>query len=160
VRRLTRGEAPAPPAPPEVQLDVPVYLPDDYVTSQDAKLDVYRRLTKIEDVEGVKAVRAEIRDRFGPIPPPAEAFFAVALLRLLGAGMHMEGILVHGGEARVTFRETANPRVKNIAAAFHDVQFSVDVRRAVPLALKVVPQGSVALLDGLVRALTQLRALA
>jgi transcription-repair coupling factor (superfamily II helicase) len=157
VRRLTLGEKAPPPAPPEVQLDTPAYLPDEYVTSPDAKLDVYRRLTKLTDVEGVAAIRAELRDRFGPLPIAAEAFFAVATLRLLGGDLSIEGILVHGGEGRVTFRETANPRVKIIASAFHEVQFAVDVRRAAPLVLKVVPQGSVALLDGLVRALRQLR---
>jgi transcription-repair coupling factor (superfamily II helicase) len=127
------------------------------VTSQDAKLDVYRRLTRITDVEGVSAIRAELRDRFGPLPPAAEAFFAVATLRIAGGDLSIEGVLVHGGEARVTFRETANPRVKIIASAFHEVQFAVEVRRAAPLVLKVVPQGSVALLDGLVRAFKSLR---
>jgi transcription-repair coupling factor (superfamily II helicase) len=102
----------------------------------------------------------ELRDRFGPLPPPAEAFFAVATLRIAGARLGIEGILVHGGEGRVTFRASANPRLKNIAAAFHDVQFAVDVRRAVPLALKIVPQGAVALLDGLVTALKTLGATA
>jgi transcription-repair coupling factor (superfamily II helicase) len=160
VHRLTTGETAPPAAPPDVQLDTPAYLPDDFITSPDAKLDVYRRLTKISEPDAVAAIRAELRDRFGPLPSAAEAFFAVATLRLLGARLGIEGILVHGGEARVSFRETATPRVKIIAAAFHDVQFAVDVRRAVPLALKVVPQGAVALLDGLVRALLKLRALA
>jgi transcription-repair coupling factor (superfamily II helicase) len=160
VRKLSTGEDAAPAIPPDVQLDFPAYLPDEYITSPDAKLDVYRRLTKITEPPAVTAIRAELRDRFGPLPAPAEAFFAVATLRLLGARLGIEGILVHGGEARVTFRETASPRVRIIASAFHDVQFAVDVRRAVPLALKVVPQGAVALLDGLVRALSQLRAAA
>jgi transcription-repair coupling factor (superfamily II helicase) len=139
--------------PPEVQLDVAAYLPDDYVTAPDAKLDVYRRLTKLADGDGVAEIRAELRDRFGPLPQAAEAFFSVASLRLLGARLGIEGIIVHGGEGRVSFRASATPRVKNLAAAFHDVQFGVEVRRAVPLALKVVPQGAVPLLDGLVRAL-------
>ena len=156
VRRLTRGDDAPPPAPPDVQLDVPDYLPDEYVTSQDVKLDVYRRLTKVTDAEAVAAIRAELRDRFGPLPSAAEAFFAVATMRVVGAQLGIEAILVHGGEARVTFRGSATPRVKAIAAAFHEVQFAVDVRRAVPLALKVVPQGAVALLDGLVRALRAL----
>jgi transcription-repair coupling factor (superfamily II helicase) len=153
VRRLTTGEDAPLPAPPEVQLDVPAYLPDEYVTSADAKLDVYRRLTKTGDRQAIAEIREELRDRFGPLPAAAEAFFAVAILRTLGARLAIEGIIVHAGEARVTFRASATPLVKNIAAAFHDVQFAVDVRRAVPLALKVIPQGAVALLDGLVRAL-------
>ncbi|HYV99521.1 MAG TPA: transcription-repair coupling factor [Gemmatimonadaceae bacterium] len=160
VRRLTTGEAKPAPQPPDVQLDTPAYLPDDYVTSQDAKLDVYRRLTKVTDPAGIAEVRDELRDRFGRLPAAAEAFFAVATLRIVGGDLGIESILVHGGAGRVTFRETATPRVKVIASAFHDVQFAVDVRRAVPLALKVVPQGAVALLDGLVRALSKLRALA
>jgi transcription-repair coupling factor (superfamily II helicase) len=156
VHRLTTGVDAPPPAPPDVQLDVPAYLPDDYVTSGDAKLDVYRRLTRLLDVKGVAEIRAELRDRFGPLPAPAEGFFAVASLRAAGARLGIEGIIVHGGEARVTFRASATPRVKNLAAAFHDVQFALDVRRAVPLALKVVPQGAVSLLAGLVRALSAL----
>jgi transcription-repair coupling factor (superfamily II helicase) len=157
VHRLTTGTQLPAPSPPDVQLDIPAYLPDEYVTSPDAKLDVYRRLTRISDPVEIAGVRAELRDRFGPLPAPAEAFFAVATLRVTGAHLGIEGILVHGGEARVTFRETATPRVKTIAAAFHEVQFAVDVRRAVPLALKVAPQGAVALLDGLVRALSAIR---
>ncbi|HKS07829.1 MAG TPA: transcription-repair coupling factor [Gemmatimonadaceae bacterium] len=160
VHHLATGKPESAPVPPDVQLDTPAYLPDDYVTSADAKLDVYRRLTKVRAPGDVTPIRLELRDRFGPLPPPAEAFFAVATLRAAGARLGIEGILVHGGEGRVTFRPTAVPRVKNIAAAFNEVQFAVDVRRAVPLALKVVPQGAVALLDGLVRALSALSATA
>jgi transcription-repair coupling factor (superfamily II helicase) len=156
VDRIKAGPSAPKPAPAEVQMDVPAYLPDDYVTSPEAKLDVYRRLTKVADIAPIAAMRDELRDRFGPLPASAEAFFSVATLRLLGGRLGIEGILVRGGEARITFRQSATPRVKNIAAAFHDVQFDVDVRRAVPLALKVFPQGAFSLLDGLTRALRSL----
>ncbi len=153
VRRLVAGETAAPPPPADVQLDLPAYLPDEYVTSADAKLDVYRRLTAVTSPEEVGGIRAEVRDRFGPLPPPAEVFFAAATLRLVGGALGIEGILVHAGEGRVTFRESATPRFKAIATAFHAVQCAVEVRRAQPLAVKVIPQGAVPLLDGLVRAL-------
>jgi transcription-repair coupling factor (superfamily II helicase) len=153
VRRLVAGETAPPPPPAEVQLDVPAYLPDDYVTSAEAKLDVYRRLTAVSAPEEIEAVRTEVRDRFGPLPAAAEAFFAGAQLRLVGGRLGIESILVHAGEGRVTFRESAVPRLKPLAAAFHAVQCAVEVRRPHPLALKVVPQGAVPVLDGLVRAL-------
>jgi transcription-repair coupling factor (superfamily II helicase) len=156
VRRLVAGETAPPPAPADVQLDLPAYLPDDYVTSADAKLDVYRRLTPVTVPAEIEAIRAEVRDRFGPLPPPASTFFAAALLRLVGGGLGIEGILVHGGEGRITFRESATPRFKAIAAAFHAVQCAVDVRRPQPLAVKIVPQGAVPLVDALVRGLRAL----
>jgi transcription-repair coupling factor (superfamily II helicase) len=153
VNRMLRGDTAPRLLPADVSLDVPAFLPDDYVPSADAKLDLYRRLTRLEDAAEIDALRAETRDRFGPLPPPAEAFFHHALLRVTGGRLGVEGILVRGNEARVTFRETAVPRVKGMSAAFHDVQFHADVRRAHPLVLKLTRLGGAELLPGLVRAL-------
>src|SRR4029078_10468912 len=91
--------------PSEVSVDVPSYLPDEYITSQDAKLDIYRRLTHMTDVAEIDALRDEVRDRFGALPDAAKTFFAVALLRILGGASDIESVLVRGNEARITFRE-------------------------------------------------------
>ena len=140
-------------APADVSVDVPAFLPDEYLPLQEAKLDIYRRLTRLTDPEEIDALKAEVRDRFGVLPPSAEAFFAVAALRVLGGMQRIEGILVRGGEARVTFRADAVPRMKAYSAAFHEVQFQADVRRTQPLVLKLTRLGAMDLLAGLVRAL-------
>ena len=59
---------------------------------------------------------------------------------------------MRGDEARITFRGSAAPRIKGLSAAFHDVQFQAEVRRAVPLSLKLTRLGGAPMLDGLVRA--------
>jgi transcription-repair coupling factor (superfamily II helicase) len=64
--------------------------------------------------------------------------------------------MVHGDEARITFRADAVPRMKGLAAAFHEVQFHAEVRRTHPLSLKLTRLGGSPLLDGLVRALRTL----
>jgi transcription-repair coupling factor (superfamily II helicase) len=153
VKRVMRGDNAPPPPPADVSLDQPAFLPDDYIPSQDAKLDVYRRLSAITDSAAIEDVRLEIRDRFGPLPAPAEAFFHVAQLRVLGASLGIEGIMVRADEARVTFRDDALPRMKPLAASFKDVQFQVDVRRVQPLSLKLMRLGGSPILEGLVRAL-------
>ncbi|MFL5606190.1 MAG: transcription-repair coupling factor [Gemmatimonadaceae bacterium] len=153
VQRLMRGDAAPRPQPADVSMDIPAYLPDDYLQAQDAKLDVYKRLARFESAEEIEALRAELRDRFGPLPAPAEAMLAMALLRVVGGGLGIEGILVRGNEARITFRDSAIPRMKGLSAAFHEVQFQAEVRRAHPLSLKLTRLGGAQLLDGLVRAL-------
>jgi len=158
VRRVQAGEAAPRDIPADVSLDQPSYLPDDFVTSQEAKLDVYRRLTTIPDITAIDELRHELRDRFGPLPPPAENLFSVSRLRALGGRLGIEGILVHGEEARITFRDTAMPRLKGLQAAFHEVQFRADIRRAHPLSLKLTRLGGSGILDGLVRALQSLGA--
>jgi transcription-repair coupling factor (superfamily II helicase) len=156
VNNITRGDAAPKPAPAEVSTDASAFLPDEYVPSHEAKLDVYRRLSRVSEATDVLALRDELRDRFGELPPAAEAMLAVARLRLLGGRLGIESVLVRANEARVNFRDAAVPRMKGLSAAFHEVQFQAEVRRAHPLSLKLTRLGGVPILDGLVRALSTL----
>jgi transcription-repair coupling factor (superfamily II helicase) len=156
VRHLVQGDGAPKLVPSDVSLDRAAYLPDEYIASQEAKLDLYRRLGTLTVAAEIDRLRDEVRDRFGPLPEPAEAFFATAQLRVIGGTLGVEGILVRGEEARVSFRESAVPRMKALGGAFHDVQFQVDIRRAQPLALKLTRLGGAEILSGLVRALRQL----
>ena len=140
--------------PPEVVLDLPAHLPDAYVADHAAKLDVYRRLARVERPGEIPAVREELRDRFGPLPPEAERLLLVTELRALGARAGLEMILVRGDEARLTFRREARPRMAGLTAALDAVQFEADVRRAVPLSLRLRRLGGEAIGPGLARALT------
>ena len=157
VKRVMRGDTSPKLQPSDVSVDMPSYLPDEYITNQDAKLDIYRRLTHMTEPSEIEALKSELRDRFGPLPPPAETFFDVAMLRVLGGYAQIESMLLRGNEARITFGEHAVPRMKGISAAFHEVQFQAEVRRAHPLSLKLTRLGGAELLGGLVRALATLR---
>ena len=75
-------------------------LPDDYIESQEAKLDVYKRLARYETAEEIEALRAELRDRFGALPAQAEAMLSMALLRVVGGTLGIEGVLVRAGLAQ------------------------------------------------------------
>jgi transcription-repair coupling factor (superfamily II helicase) len=156
VKRVARGESQPRVVPSDVSVDVPSYLPDDYVASAEAKLDVYRRLTRCTEAAEIEAIRDEVRDRFGPLPAEAETFFATALLRVSGGALGIEGMLVRGDEARVSFRADAVPRMKGLSAAFHEVQFQAEVRRAHPLSLKLTRLGGSEMIAGLSRALRAL----
>ncbi len=153
VHRLMSGESAPRPRPADVSMDIPAYLPDDYIEAQEAKLDVYKRLARFDTPGEIEALRLELRDRFGALPAPADAMLAMGLLRIVGGLLGIEGILVRGEEARITFRDSAVPRMKGLSAAFHEVQFQAEVRRAHPLSLKLPRLGGAQLLEGLVRAL-------
>src|SRR5437764_954732 len=102
VKRVLRGEDAPRLQPSEISVDAPSYLPDEYINSQDAKLDIYRRLTHMTDIAEIEALRGEVRDRFGVLPEPARNFFAVALLRVVGGASDIDSVLVPGHEAPLT----------------------------------------------------------
>ena len=73
--------------PLEVTVDLPwqAFLPRDFVPGQRQRIEVYRRLARIRRPERLEDFRQELRDRFGPIPEPAEWLLRVADLRLHAA---------------------------------------------------------------------------
>jgi transcription-repair coupling factor (superfamily II helicase) len=75
---------PVVPAALSAVIDLPVdaYLPTDYVPEEAQKLELYRRLARAGDEAAVEAVRVDLLDRFGPLPPPVERLLEVAELRL------------------------------------------------------------------------------
>jgi transcription-repair coupling factor (superfamily II helicase) len=153
VQRVLRGDAGPSLQLADVSLDSPAHLPDDYIASPEAKLDLYRRLTRLTDPAAIEALQSEVRDRFGPLPQAAERFFLSALLRVVGGALGVEGIMVRSDEARITFRGNVVPRMKGLSAAFHGVQFKAEVRRPHPLSLKLTRLGGSEILSGLARAL-------
>ncbi|MGI8829679.1 MAG: transcription-repair coupling factor [Candidatus Limnocylindria bacterium] len=80
---LLRGRHPSPePAP--VRLDLPgsAFLPDDYIEDSGAKLEAYRRFAKVRSDADAEALRADLRDRFGPVPEPVDGLFTAVRVRL------------------------------------------------------------------------------
>ena len=69
--------------PSEIKLDVPTdaFLPADYVTKEELRLEAYRRLAAVTSESEVADIRAEWEDRYGPLPEPAEALLMVGSLR-------------------------------------------------------------------------------
>jgi transcription-repair coupling factor (superfamily II helicase) len=65
-------------------LDVPgeAHLPKDYVEADDARLEAYRRLAAVADLDELEDLRLEWVDRYGPLPGPAAGLLELAELRL------------------------------------------------------------------------------
>jgi transcription-repair coupling factor (superfamily II helicase) len=71
-------------APEPVRLDVPVdaYLPASFVPFEAAKIDVHRRIVAARAPGELRAIRDELRDRFGPLPPQAENLLKLQRARI------------------------------------------------------------------------------
>jgi transcription-repair coupling factor (superfamily II helicase) len=68
----------------QVRLDVAVdaYVPADYVPFEAAKIDVHRRVAAAREPGELRALRDELRDRFGPVPDPVESLLALGRVRI------------------------------------------------------------------------------
>jgi transcription-repair coupling factor (superfamily II helicase) len=80
---MLRGRRP-PPEPSPVRLDLPgsAYLPDEYIADSGAKLEAYRRFAAVRSEADADTLRADLHDRYGPLPPPVEGLFTAVAVRL------------------------------------------------------------------------------
>ncbi len=53
---------------PQINLGVPVLIPEDYVPDRDVRLGLYRRLSHLTTKVELEGFAAELIDRFGPVP--------------------------------------------------------------------------------------------
>jgi transcription-repair coupling factor (superfamily II helicase) len=84
----------APKLSADVDIDLPVeaYLPEDYAPDLRHKIDLYRRMAKINDASQINDIREELRDRFGPLPPAVNRMLELAELRLDAAAWQLSAI--------------------------------------------------------------------
>ena len=84
----------APKLSADVDIDLPVeaYLPEDYAPDLRHKIDLYRRMAKIDDAGQIQEIREELRDRFGPLPAATSRMLELAELRLDAAAWQISAI--------------------------------------------------------------------
>lgn len=76
----------------EVDLPIEAFLPESYVSDRRQKLDVYRRLTRLENFDQIKQLKEELLDRFGPLPPPVKRLLRLSEVKLEAATWQIDSI--------------------------------------------------------------------
>ena len=98
-----------------VDIDLPgaAYLPDDYVLDRRQKIDIYRRMTRIDSFDQIKLLAAELKDRFGPLPRPSRRLIVLAQLRLLAAMWQITAIYLDD-EGFLVFKYSDRRRIEQL----------------------------------------------
>jgi transcription-repair coupling factor (superfamily II helicase) len=92
-------------AGPEVELHVPMLIPEDYVPDVHLRLMLYKRIAGTATREELDELKVEIIDRFGPIPPYAQSLFRAAYLKLRAASLGIRKIDAGASNGYILFDE-------------------------------------------------------
>jgi transcription-repair coupling factor (superfamily II helicase) len=68
---------------PEINVNIPAFLPSDYIADADLRLNLYRRLSSLKEDHELDSVIEEMHDRFGPFPKEVANLMKVMSVRLL-----------------------------------------------------------------------------
>ncbi|PWU17531.1 MAG: transcription-repair coupling factor, partial [Candidatus Rokuibacteriota bacterium] len=89
------------PRPVRVDARVDAFVPADYIGSEALKIDLHRRLALSESEDELAELRAALEDRYGPVPEPVEALFAIQEGKLKVADLGADYLVFRGGRLTV-----------------------------------------------------------
>jgi transcription-repair coupling factor (superfamily II helicase) len=96
---------------PSIAVGAPVMIPESYIADLQLRLGLYRRLSTLETDAEIDAFRAELVDRFGPVPSEVDQLLKIMAIKVLCRRANVEK--VDGGPKGIiiSFRDNsfANP---------------------------------------------------
>ena len=101
---------------PQITVDAPILIPDDYVPDLDLRMGLYRRLNELEGRHEIEAFAAEMIDRFGPLPDATENLIRVIEIKGNAKKACVSKIDVGPKGVLIAFHDNTPPNVDGLLA--------------------------------------------
>ncbi len=109
-----RGEAEEKAADMKIELPVNAHLPHDYVPGERLRLEAYRKLAAAQTNEAIDEVLAELVDRYGELPLPAQNLVAVARFRVGAREAGLSDVALQGNFIRFSPAQLPESKVMRL----------------------------------------------
>ncbi|QIG80139.1 transcription-repair coupling factor [Stakelama tenebrarum] len=120
---------------PQITVDAPILIPEEYVPDLDLRMGLYRRLNEVEDKGGIEAFAAEMIDRFGKLPEPTENLLTLVEAKLNAKRACIAKIDVGPKGALVSFHEDKFPNVEGLLAYVGKLEGTAKLRPDMKLVI-------------------------
>ncbi|GJL78125.1 MAG: transcription-repair-coupling factor [Nitrospinaceae bacterium] len=97
-----KGEKVAAKIEPEIDFMVKGYIPKDYIENLNQRLEVYRTIQTIAELEECESLRNELLDRYGKSPEPVEKLLQLLEIRVFCQKLHISKAKLKGNLAYLT----------------------------------------------------------
>ncbi len=121
------GAAPGPTVAPAssrerliIDLPLPAYLPTDWIPEMALRLQLYRRIGNIKSAEEIEQMRAELIDRFGPLPAAVEGLLYQIRVKVLALSARATHVLMPREQTRIKLPFLAKVNRELLALALGD----------------------------------------
>jgi transcription-repair coupling factor (superfamily II helicase) len=110
-----KGEPVQEPLSPEINLQLSAFIPESYIPDIDQRLSAYRRLSRVTEVAEISDFKAELIDRYGPIPEEALNLLLKIMLRVFAVKAGVKRLDVVGAVLTMVFSEAHQKNPSGLA---------------------------------------------
>ena len=113
---------------PQINIGMPVLIPESYVQDLNVRLGLYRRLADLAVEQEIDAFAAELIDRFGPLPVEAENLLQVVAFKQLCRSSGVERLEIGPKGAVIAFKDNRFARPEKLVEFITKRQTIVTLR--------------------------------
>lgn len=133
---------------PQITIDAPILIPEDYVPDLSVRMALYRRLNDLEEGQDVEGFAAEMTDRFGAIPEPTQNLIKLIQIKQNALIAQVAKIEVGARGTLVSFHEDTPPNVAGLLAYVDKLGVTAKLRPDSKLVINRVWNDPAARLNG------------
>ena len=96
---------------PQIELESDAYLPSDYILDAMQKIEMYKKIANIVDLDGASDIEDELIDRFGDLPESVSNLLSVAKIKSYAYSYQIESVIQKGKEIQIKIASSQNQLV-------------------------------------------------
>ena len=101
---------------PQLNLGVPVTIPESYIADLDVRLGLYRRLSELSTKVELEGFAAELIDRFGPLPREVNTLLLVIRIKAMAKRANIAKLDAGPKGATIQFHQDKFPNPQGLVA--------------------------------------------
>jgi len=121
-------------APVQLDLDVVAHVPAHYISSERARIEIYRRLATCRTADDLTQLEQDVADAFGPPPAPVQRLLELAELRVGARQYRIHSISLQPPDVIFSVENLAA-----VEALFHEAPGSVRMPDPTTIHLRLAP---------------------
>ncbi|HST26501.1 MAG TPA: transcription-repair coupling factor [Gaiellaceae bacterium] len=114
--------------PIRIDARIDAFIPASYVDSEALKIDLHRRLALTETEDELRELRADVEDRYGPLPEPVENLFTIQEAKLKLALAGADYLVFRGGRLAVGPLVLGSDDLRSLRAGIDTAVYSTGKR--------------------------------
>ncbi|MCE7798215.1 transcription-repair coupling factor [Sphingobium sufflavum] len=133
---------------PQINVEAPILIPEEYVPDLDLRMSLYRRINDLEDKGDLEGFAAELIDRFGPLPEATQNLLTLIEVKKNCVTAGVAKLDVGQKGALISFRGDAPPSLPGLLSYVQKLDGLAKLRPDSKLVIQRVWKDGQARLNG------------
>ncbi|MCK4259952.1 MAG: transcription-repair coupling factor [Halanaerobiales bacterium] len=115
---------------PSIEIKLDAYIPEEYIPDSRQKIEIYKKIADIKNIDDMEELIDELIDRFGDLPQAVDNLVQISGLKFLAQKLNIEEIKSKNEQVTIQFRNSDKLDPERIMELVRRFRHQIKVRNA------------------------------